>query len=70
MSRDTYEANIKFIDETVKRLESNQVGIDELETLARDFAAARKFCSERLSRIESAVQATLGSDEGNSGDRT
>lgn len=41
MSRDTYEANIAFIDQTVKRLERNEVSIDELETLAREFADAR-----------------------------
>ena len=62
MSRDTYEANIAFIEQTVKRLERNEVSIDELETLAREFAQARAFCAERLSRIESVVQATLGTE--------
>lgn len=70
MSRDTYEANIAFIDQTVKRLERNEVSIDELETLAREFADARKFCTDRLTRIESVVQATLGAEEGQSGERT
>ncbi|WP_047883132.1 exodeoxyribonuclease VII small subunit [Pseudomonas sp. ARP3] len=70
MSRDTYEANIAFIDQTVKRLERNEVSIDELETLAREFADARKFCADRLTRIEGVVQATLGAEEGQAGDRT
>ncbi|MBM1197655.1 exodeoxyribonuclease VII small subunit [Pseudomonas weihenstephanensis] len=70
MSRETYEANIAFIDQTVKRLERNEVSIDELETLAREFADARKFCTDRLTRIESVVQATLGAEEGQSGERT
>ncbi|WP_137887549.1 exodeoxyribonuclease VII small subunit [Pseudomonas sp. 2FE] len=69
MSRDTYESNIAFIDATVKRLERNEVSIDELETLAREFADARKFCADRLTRIESVVQATLGGDDSQSADR-
>ena len=42
--RATYEENMAFIEDTVKRLEQNQVGIDELESLAREFAGARQFC--------------------------
>lgn len=70
MSRDTYEDNIAFIDQTVKRLERNEVSIDELETLAREFADARKFCTDRLTRIEGVVQATLSAEEGQAGERT
>jgi exonuclease VII small subunit len=63
MSRDTYEANIAFIEQTVKRLERNEVSIDELESLAQEFAkASRAFCADRLSRIEQVVQATLGTE--------
>jgi len=69
MARDTYEANIAFIEQTVKRLERNEVSIDELETLAREFAEARTFCADRLSRIETVVQATLGTDGGPSVER-
>lgn len=58
------------IDQTVKRLERNEVSIDELETLAREFADARKFCADRLTRIEGVVQATLGAEEGQAGERT
>jgi exonuclease VII small subunit len=62
MSRDTYEANIAFIEQTVKRPERNEVSIDELESLAQEFAKARAFCADRLSRIEQVVQATLGTE--------
>lgn len=61
--RTTYEENMAFIDQTVKRLEQNQVGIDELETLAREFASARQFCLERITRIESVLQQTLQGDQ-------
>lgn len=46
------------------------MSIDELETLAREFADARKFCADRLTRIEGVVQATLGAEEGQAGERT
>ncbi|WP_455233594.1 exodeoxyribonuclease VII small subunit [Geopseudomonas aromaticivorans] len=69
MSRDTYEANMQFIEQTLKRLERNEVSIDELETLSREFAAARQFCLDRLARIESVVQATLGTDGEPAGER-
>lgn len=69
MSRDTYEANITFIEETLSRLERNEVSIDELENLASDFADARKFCADRLERIEGIVQKTLGAEEGLAGER-
>lgn len=61
--RTTYEQNMAFIDSTLKRLERNEVGIDELETLAHEFSAARKFCQERIARIESVLQQTLQSDQ-------
>lgn len=69
MARDTYEANIQFIEQTVMRLERNEVSIDELETLAREFADARAFCAKRLSQIEAVVQATLGTGEGQASER-
>lgn len=69
MSRDTYEANITFIEETLSRLERNEVSIDELENLATEFAEARSFCTNRLNRIEGVVQATLGAEEGLAGER-
>lgn len=69
MSRETYEANIKFIEETVRRLERNEVSIDELESLSQEFKAAQQFCNDRLTRIESVVKATLATDEGQAGER-
>lgn len=57
--RTTYEQNMDFLDRTVKRLEENQVGIDELETLAPEFAKARKVCMDRIARIEAVLQQTL-----------
>ena len=61
--RATYEENMAFIDDTVKRLEQNQGGIDELESLAREFASARQFCLERITRIESVLAQTLQGDQ-------
>ncbi len=61
--RTTYEENMAFINTTVQRLERNEVGIDELETLARDFASARKFCLERITRIEAVLQQTLHDEQ-------
>jgi len=69
MSRETFEANMAFIDQTVRRLERNEVSIDELETLSRQFAEARQFCMDRLTRIESVVQATLGANTESTGER-
>lgn len=69
MSRETFEANMAFIDQTVRRLERNEVSIDELETLSRQFAEARQFCLDRLTRIESVVQATLGANTESTGER-
>lgn len=57
--RSSFEQNIDFLDRTVKRLEDNQVGIDELETLAPEFAKARRACLDRLTRIEAVLQETL-----------
>ena len=68
-SRETYEANIKFIEETVRRLERNEVSIDELESLSKEFKAAQQFCNDRLTRIESVVKATLATDERQAGER-
>jgi exodeoxyribonuclease VII small subunit len=60
MQRETYEQHMAFINDTVKRLEANQVGIDELEDLARKFAESREYCLQRLSSIEGVLSATLG----------
>ncbi|MEX6798402.1 hypothetical protein AB2D13_23825, partial [Pseudomonas aeruginosa] len=43
---------------------------DGLTTTAREFADARKFCADRLTRIEGVVQATLSAEEGQAGERT
>jgi len=59
MQRTTYEENMRFMEETLKRIEGNQVGMDELEELSSEFAKARLFCSERLTRIEAALQDSL-----------
>lgn len=64
MERQTYEQHMAFINDTVSRLEANQVGIDELEDLARKFAESREYCLARLSSIESVLSATLGGDQG------
>lgn len=63
MERDTYQTNMAFIEETVQRLERGQVTIDELETLAPEFAKAQQFCMKRLTSIESIVQKTLKTSE-------
>lgn len=59
MKRETYEENMQFMEDTLKRIEQNSVSIDELETLASEFAQARQFCAERLTRIETALQDAL-----------
>lgn len=59
MKRDTYEEHMHFMEETLKRIDNNEVGMDELETLATQFAESRRFCAERLTRIETALQDTL-----------
>lgn len=64
MVRETYEQHMAFINSTVERLESNQVGIDELEELARKFAESREYCLSRLSAIEGVLSATLGGEQG------
>jgi exonuclease VII small subunit len=67
LQRETYEQHMSFINETVARLEANQVGIDELEGLARQFAESRQYCLERLSSIEGVLSATLGGEQGGNG---
>lgn len=59
MTRDTYEANMQFMEEILKRIEQNTLGIDELESVSAEFASARQFCAERLSRIEAGLAETL-----------
>jgi len=62
MQRETYEQHMAFINETVARLERNEVGIDELEELARKFAESREYCLSRLNSIEGVLTATLGGE--------
>lgn len=62
--RTTYEQHMAFIESTVQRLECNQVGIDELEDLARKFAESRQFCLSRLTSIENVLNTTLGAEAG------
>lgn len=62
MSRDTYDANMQFMEQTLRRIEQNDVSIDELETLAVEFAKARDFCQQRLTRIEAGLQNALRTD--------
>ncbi|MDG1581024.1 exodeoxyribonuclease VII small subunit [Pseudomonas sp. GOM6] len=64
--RTTYQQNMEFIEQTVKRLEQNEVGIDELETLATEFSQAVKFCGDRITRIEGVLQQTLQGDRAGS----
>ncbi len=61
--RQSWEENCKFIEETVARLDRNEVCIDELEGLAIKFADARRACEDRLTRIEQSVQSTLASEQ-------
>lgn len=60
--RTTYKQHMEFIEQTVKRLEQNEVGIDELETLATEFSQSVKYCGERITRIEGVLQQTLQGD--------
>lgn len=59
MARETYEENMQFLSSTLARLERGEVGIDELETLSTEFAAAESKCRERLARIEAIAQESL-----------
>lgn len=59
MQRTTYEDHMRFMEDTLKRIDNNEVGMDELETLATQFAESRRFCAERLTRIETALQEAL-----------
>jgi len=63
MQRTTYEEHMRFMEDTLKRIDNNEVGMDELETLATQFAESRQFCAERLTRIETALQDTLQINE-------
>lgn len=63
MSFETYDASMTFMQQTLERLERNEVSMDELEPLAKEFAEARKFCAERLDRIEKGLTEALSSDE-------
>lgn len=63
MLRQTYEQNMQFMEDTLRRIEANSVSIDELETLAGEFAKAREFCASRLTRIETVLQDTLKSGD-------
>ena len=63
MQRTTYEEHMHFMENTLKRIDNNEVGMDELETLATEFAKSRQFCAERLTRIETALQVTLQAGE-------
>lgn len=63
MQRDTYEQHMAFINQTVGRLERNEVGIDELEELSRKFAESREYCLSRLNAIEGVLAATLGGEQ-------
>lgn len=62
MSRETYEQNMTFMQEALKRINDNQVGMDELEQLAKEFAQARAFCRDRLAKIEAGLQDVLKED--------
>jgi len=57
--RTTYEDNAEFIRQTVQRLETGEVSIDELETLTQEMATAMKFCQERLTRTRQCVAETM-----------
>ncbi len=63
MQRTTYEEHMRFMEDTLKRIDNNEVGMDELETLATEFAKSRQFCAERLTRIETALQNALQPSE-------
>lgn len=62
MARTTIEENMAFMQTTLQRIERNEVSIDELEPLAAEFAEARKFCNERLAKIETGLQETLNNE--------
>ncbi len=63
MSRETYDENMQFLESTLGRIERNEVSMDELEPLAKQFTEARKFCAERLDRIEAGLMETLKPEE-------
>lgn len=63
MSRETYDENMRFMEETLGRIERNEVSMDELEPLAKEFAKARAFCTERLDRIEAGLMEALKTDD-------
>jgi exodeoxyribonuclease VII small subunit len=63
VSRETYDENMRFMEETLGRIERNEVSMDELEPLAKEFAKARAFCTERLDRIEAGLMDALKPEE-------
>jgi exodeoxyribonuclease VII small subunit len=59
-------ANFKFhfdrLQNTASRLSSNQVDIDELESLIEASVESKKFCEKRIEAVKASVQRLLQND--------
>jgi exonuclease VII small subunit len=63
VSRATYDQNMQFMETVLNKIERNEISMDELEPLAKEFTEARKFCSERLDRIEAGLMEALKTED-------
>lgn len=55
----TYRAALKEIEESVNRIENEDVDVDELSTLVKRVSELLKFCKEKLYSTEKEIDLVL-----------
>jgi len=55
----TYKEALHEIEESVNRIESEDVGVDELSTLVKRVSFLLKFCKEKLYSTEKEIDEIL-----------
>ena len=65
MAKDSFEKDLKRLEEIVARMEGQDVGLDESMKLFEEGIKLSRLCSQKLDKAEKKVKILTSDDNGN-----
>lgn len=62
MSKMNYEDAVKRLEEIVKKMESDELGIDQMAAQLKEAQQLMRLCKDRLTKVDADIKAVMDVD--------
>ena len=62
MSKMNYEDAVKRLEEIVKKMESDELGIDQMAAQLKEAQQLIRLCKDRLTKVDADIKAVMDDD--------